>query len=206
MNTISPSEAIKAIESSTSQAAEAVRPCLNNANLESYQRFLNYMYHYTLKSGDKLAIAAKNAPNPELKDFFEHMFREERAHYVLAEQDLKGFGLKPDSKTPQAIVEFNQFWDNLSKGHFNGYLGALYVFENIADKVGAEVKNLLSRLNITEKQKRWLNIHMEADVEHGQAITDLLKKYLADDVDSALKAAQEAQKRWSAVMVGAFEN
>lgn len=199
--------ALETIESYSRDAAEGIRPHLHKIDLQSYKNFLNAMYHYTLKSGDKLFTVSKNAPNQELKDFFEHMFKEERFHYVLAEQDLKGFDLKPNyDATPQAVKDFNLFWDSLANGHFNGYLGALYVFENIANKVSDDVKNMLQRLNISEKQRRWLSIHVEADIEHGNEISDLLKKYIADDANAAILAAKEASVRWIAVNSSAFAN
>ena len=199
--------ALEIIESCSKDAAEGIRPHLKTATLQSYKNFLNAMYHYTLKSGDKLSAVAKNAPDQKLKDFFEHMFKEERFHYVLAEQDLKGFDLKPNyNTTPQAVKDFNNFWDSLANGHFNGYLGALYVFENIANKVSDDVKNMLQRLNINEKQRRWLSIHIEADAEHGNEISDLLKKYIADDINTAVAAAKEASIRWIAVNSSSFAN
>ena len=204
MNSDQIKSAIKEIELCSEKAANSVKAPLLNADLQAYKNFLNMMYHYTLTSGDKLAVAAKKAPNEELKSFFDHMFKEERYHYKLAEQDLKGFGLKPDSQTPEVVSKFNKFWESLGNGHFNGYLGALYVFENIADKVGGEIKDLLSRLNVTEKQRRWLSIHVEADEEHGSLISDLLKKYIGDNTQAAIDAAKEAQKRWSEIMVTAF--
>jgi hypothetical protein len=204
-NNLKAEEALNAIKSYAWEAAEGMRPYLKTNNLQSYKNFLNGMYHYTLKSGDKLSEAARNAPNPELKDFFDHMFREERLHYVLAEQDLKGFDLKPDyNNTPKAVEDFNNFWASMAKSHFNAYLGALYVFENIADKVADDVKAMLQRLGVNEKQRRWLSIHVEADVEHGEGISDLLKKYLNDNPEAAVSAAKEAKDKWVAVMASAF--
>jgi hypothetical protein len=198
-------EALEKIKSYSQDAAEGIRPHLKKPSLKSYQNFLNGMYHYTLKSGDKLMAAANNAPNEELKEFFDHMFREERLHYILAEQDLKGFGLKPDyENTPQAVKDFNKFWDSLANGHFNGYLGALYVFENIADKVADDVKNFLKELDVNEKQRRWLSIHVEADEDHGRVAEDMLLKYLPGDIETAVNAAKEASIRWIAVNNAAF--
>jgi len=193
------------IKSYSDEAARAVVPFLKNSDLDTYKNFLNEMYHYTLKSGDKLMQTANAAPNAELKDFFEHMYREERLHYVLAEQDLKGFGLKPNyDQTPKAVAEFNDFWTSLTKGHFNGFLAALYIFENVAEKVTDDIKGMIQRLGITEKQRRWLSIHSEADVEHGQLIRDLLEKYLDEDEKTALETAKKAKEKWIAVLESAF--
>ena len=109
-NNLELQEGLQIIKSCSVEAAEGIRPYLKTNNLQHYKNFLNGMYHYTLKSGEKLSETAKNAPNQELKDFFEHMFREERLHYVLAEQDLKGFDLKPNyNKTPKAVEDFPLF-------------------------------------------------------------------------------------------------
>ena len=197
-------EVLNTIRSYSIGAADSIRPYLLNADLESYKKFLNAMYHYTLTSGDKLAAVAKKAPTEELKSFFEHMFREERYHFKLAEQDLKGFGLTPKPETPKAVTDFNNFWASLKDNHFNAYLGALYVFENIADKVTEEIKNFLTRIGVNEKQRRGLSIHAEADIEHGQLITNFLNKYLSENVEAAVNGAKEAQKKWSAIMVEAF--
>jgi hypothetical protein len=204
-NTQTIQKTLDTIKSYSNEAALAVIPYLKKSDLETYKNFLNEMYHYTLKSGDKLMQASKASPNPELKDFFDHMFREERLHYVLAEQDLKGFGLKPNyEKTPQAVTDFNNFWESLGKGHFNGFLAALYIFENVAEKVADDIKGMIQRLEITEKQRRWLSLHSEADVEHGQLIGDLLAKYIDQDVDKSLAAAAEAKEKWIAVLESAF--
>lgn len=92
----------------------------------------------------------------------------------------------------------------MGKGHFNGFLAALYIFENVAEKVADDIKGMIQRLEITEKQRRWLSIHSEADVEHGQLIGDLLAKYIDQDVDTSLAAAAEAKEKWIAVLESAF--
>ncbi len=129
------------LDSYARKAAEGIRPGLQNSDIEGYKRFLDMMYHYTLRSGDKLKAIADNSPNEELRDYFNHMYLEERNHYMLAQQDLKGFGLTPNAKTPQEIHDMDKFWDSLNGGHINGYLGALYVFDKrivmTFNKVGA---------------------------------------------------------------------
>lgn len=187
------------LDSYAKKAAEAVRPGLQKSDIEGYKRFLDMMYHYTLRSGDKLKAIADNSPNEELHDYFNHMYLEERNHYMLAQQDLKGFGLIPSAKTPQEIHDMDKFWDSLNGGHINGYLGALYVFENIADKVGDDVKNLLTRLDVQKNQRRWLSIHVEVDLDHGAEVKEVLQKYLSQNPSAALEAAEEACERWIAV-------
>lgn len=186
------------------KAADAVRKGLNNTDLEGYKRFLNMMYHYTLKSGDKLKAIADNSPNEELRDYFHHMYLEERNHYMLAKQDLKGYGLTPNPETPKEIQEMDKFWERLNGGHINGYLGALYVFENIADKVGDDIKEMFQRLNIQKDQRRWVAIHAEVDLDHGAEVKEILDRYLEENIDAAVKSAKEACDKWIAVSVTPF--
>jgi pyrroloquinoline quinone (PQQ) biosynthesis protein C len=199
-------EVFNQIQDCSVRAAEGIREHIKNSDLKSYKKFLDQMYHYTLKSGDKILTAAKHAPTEELKNFFNHMYKEERNHYMLAVQDLRGFGLEPSKETPKEVEDFNKFWESLGKGHFNGYLGALYVFENIADKVGDDVASMLKRLGVAENQKRWLSIHIEADEEHGALSTKFLKQHLAENPQAALDAAKEAADRWIAVNRAPFLN
>lgn len=186
------------------KAADAVRPCLNNGDLAGYKRFLNMMYHYTLTSGEKLKAIANNSPNQELRDYFNHMCLEEQHHYMLAKQDLKGYGLTPDPETPQEVQEMNHFWASLSNQHINGYLGALYVFENIAEKVGDEVRGFVARLKLEKNQSRWLLIHAEADLDHGAEIKEVLGKYLVDNSAIALDSARKACDIWIAISTKPF--
>lgn len=188
--------ALEKLESYARKAAEGIRPYLSTADLDAYKRFLNMMYHYTLKSGEKLKSIANHSPNQELRDYFNHMYLEERNHYMLAKQDLKGFGMTPETQTPKEVQNMDKFWATLSEGHINGYLGALYVFENIADKVGDEVKAMLKRLNIQKDQRRWLSIHVEVDLDHGAEIKEVLQKYLSQDIDAAVNSAEIACDRW----------
>ncbi len=198
------SNVIEQLELYAKKAADAVRPGVKNADLEGYKRFLDMMYHYTLTSGDKLKAIAENSPDQELRNYFNHMYLEEKNHYMLAQQDLKGFGLTPSKETPKEVQDMNKFWASLSGKHVNGYLGALYVFENIADKVGNEVKDMLTRLGVEKNQRRWLSIHLEADLDHGREIKEVLEKYLAQDTKTALEAAEEACVRWTAVSMAPF--
>lgn len=192
-------EAFAQLDAYAKKAASAVKPCLKNADIEGYKRFLNMMYHYTLRSGDKLKSIANNSPNDELREYFNHMYLEERNHYMLAQQDLKGFGLAPEPETPQEVQDMDKFWASLNGKHINAYLGALYVFENIADKVDENVKEMLQRLNIQKNQRRWLSIHVEVDLDHGAEVKEILEKYISQNPEIAIETAKAACDRWIAV-------
>ncbi|MES2961055.1 MAG: iron-containing redox enzyme family protein [Pseudomonadota bacterium] len=203
-NVVSNEATFEQLESYAKKAADAVIKGLEKTDLDGYKRFLNMMYHYTLKSGDKLKAISDNSPNQELRDYFHHMYLEERNHYMLAKQDLKGFGLVPNAETPQEVTDMDKFWISLQGGHVNGFLGALYVYENIADKVGDHVKAMLQRLNIEKDQRRWLSIHVEVDLDHGAEVKEVLEKYLAENPEAALASAKIACDRWIAVSVTPF--
>jgi hypothetical protein len=196
--------AMEQIEAYSKKAADGIRPYLISADLEAYKRFLNQMYHYTLTSGVKLKTLAKTSPTQDLRDYFNHMYLEERNHYMLAQQDLKGFGLTPTKETPQTVQDFNNFWESLADKNIAAYLAALYIFENVAEQAGSEVKEMLQRLSIEKNQRRWLSIHVEVDISHGAEIKEVLEKYLANDFDAAVDAAREASDRWIAVSATPF--
>jgi len=197
-------EAMEQLEFYSARAAEGIRQHLIDADIEGYKRFLDQMYHYTLTSGEKLKSMAETAPNKELHDYFDHMYLEERNHYMLAQQDLKGFGLTPSKETPKDVKDFNDFWASLKGKHVNSYLGALFVFENVAEHVGDQVKEMLKRLNVEKNQRRWLSIHVEVDISHGAEIKEVLERYLAENPQAALDAAKEACARWIAVSATPF--
>lgn len=196
--------AIAQLEVYATKAANGVKGGLKNTDLDGYKRFLNMMYHYTLKSGEKLDALAKNSPTQELRDYFEHMYLEERNHYMLAQQDLKGFGLTPSTETPVEVQKFNKFWDSLQGKHINAYLGSIFIFENIAKQVDVDVKDMLQRLNIEKNQRRWLSIHVEVDIGHGEEAKEALGKYLSQNIDAAVEAAKEACERWIEVSATPF--
>lgn len=187
------------------QAADTVRPLLTGCNLAGYKHFLAMMYHYTKDSENKLHFAAEHSPMAELKEYFHHMAKEERGHYLLALKDYEGFGEHFDTETvPASVKAFNDFWYKLGQKDCNEFLGALYVFESVASLVGDEIKSLIVRLELTKKQCRWLAVHAEADVGHGDEAAEMCRKYLHRNPQALQQAAAEATRRWSAVFVDAF--
>lgn len=188
------------------QCADAVRPYIQGANLESYTHFLEMMYHYTLGSEAKCMYAAEQTTAPELKEYFFHMAKEERGHYRLAEKDLEGFGQSIDkTHTPTVVTEFNDFWYQLGKRSPNEFAGAILVFEGIADYLATDVVNLLNRLQLNKKQSRWLRIHIEADHDHGAEAVAICRQYFDHAPEAMEAAAAKASVMWSNVFKEAFK-
>lgn len=187
------------------KAADIVRPLLKQCTLEGYKHFLYMMYHYTKDSENKLHFAASQSPLPDLQEYFAHMAKEERGHYLLALKDYEALSGVMDTKTiPAPVQEFNDFWYRLGRRDCNEFLGALYVFESVASLVGDEIKALVMRLQLTKTQCRWLSVHAEADVGHGDEAGDMCCKYINRNPQALMDAANEATERWSAVFVDAF--
>jgi pyrroloquinoline quinone (PQQ) biosynthesis protein C len=188
-------------------AADTVRPLLMRCTIDGYKHFLYMMYHYTKDSENKLHFAAEKSPLPELKQYFNHMAKEERGHYLLALKDYEALGGQIDTETvPESVKAFNQFWYKLGQGDCNEFLGALYVFESVASLVGDEIKSLIMRLKLKKTQCRWLSVHAEADEGHGQEAADMCAKYIQRNPQALIKAAAEASQKWSAVFVDAFND
>lgn len=186
-------------------AANTLKPLLQRATMHEYKHFLYMMYHYTKDSANKLIYAADCAETDELKAYFIDMSREERGHYLLAQRDYEALGLEMDTENkPGVVEEFDNFWYSLGKQDFNEFVGALYVFESVADLVGNEVAALVKRLKLSKTQARWLNIHIEADHDHGKEALNMCEKYIDRNPNAMIKAADAASKRWSAVFVEAF--
>ena len=191
--------AIQKLESLSKYAADELRPLLENATLEQYQAFLDMMYHYTLYSEGNLMKASETAHTDELKEYFEHMAKEEHGHYLLAAKDLEGYGKAVSKETPQEVLNINQYWDEMTQGHVNAFLGLVFVFENIAKHLGTEIKTFLQRLEVTKKQGRWLSVHAEADLEHGEEAKEFAEKYCDENAELMVNSAEKAANLWLAI-------
>jgi hypothetical protein len=188
------------------KAAAAVRTRLARADREGYLRFLNGMYHYTRGSGDKTLRAMKACPTPDLRAWFEHMYREERGHYLLAEADLHALGYDVQPATPPAVARFNDWWNGVDPLQFTAWVGALVVFENVANHAADEVVAMVKRLGLAKKESRWLLVHVEADQGHGAEALDVARRYLAVDRASLLAGAEKACALWIDVFQSAFDD
>lgn len=187
--------------------AQELSPLLQAADLEVYKHFLLTMYHYTRDAEKQLKFARDKCKESELYDYFEEMAREERGHYLLAKRDYEELGGNVEkSVEPRSVEQFRNYWYNLGKENSNEFLGAMYVFENVATRVGRDVIAMMERLNLTKRQSRWLRVHLEADVGHGDEAEKMCQKYLAKNPQAMLRAAQEGAAEWMAVFRYAFSN
>lgn len=182
--------------------ADRVREVLPGVTLAGYQRFLDHMVHYTRGSEARLLHAADNSPEP-LVPYFRELAADERSHYKLAEADLAAFGLAT-TPGPLATVEaFDRAWREFAAP---GWLGALFALESVAQHIAGDAATHLARLGLGKEHARFIFVHMQADVEHGQAVTDHVRQLSAEDRAAALAAARIAGEFWIALHRDAFTN
>ncbi len=167
----------------------------NDFDLEKYKAFLNIMYHYTSLSAEMIKYVGDLAKDQELKDYFHHMYKEEKNHYLLAAEDLSQLGSKVSKEKPQTVLDFHNMWFSLDKEVY-GYLGAICVFENIAQHIQTEGKELYEKLGLTKGQRRWVAVHLEADLEHGQEINEVCAKYVGRNPEAVLKGGRAMCDSW----------
>jgi heme oxygenase len=185
--------------------AEQVSSSMSNLGLDHYKRFLNMMYHYTKKSGARLEWAAQHSPHDDLRAFFAQLAKEEAGHYKLAEADLRalGEGIASDD-TPGEVRDFERFWEGLGTQRFCGYLGALYVLENVGEHMQEAALRSLGALPLKKEQVRFIMVHLQDDVEHGARTAALCKKYAAIDAEAMLAGAEQASHFWASMLRAAF--
>lgn len=204
---LSSNDAMNYLPSLPEKAAEVVKRYLDVIDIEQYKYFLYAMYHYTLDSEAKLLYASKLCNNPALKKYFKEMAKEERGHYLLAQRDIEEFGINvvgsPDS---EPVRDFRKYWYDLGTENDNEFLGAMFVFENIASLCVEEVRAMVKRLNLTKRQARWLLVHLEADEDHGAEAYKMCLSYASDNPEAISRAAQEGVDRWIAVFEDALSN
>jgi hypothetical protein len=189
-------ENLQELENLSQKAAVAVGYFFtHDMNLERYKQFLNTMYHYTAKSSEMISYAGKLSHNDELKHYFDHMLKEEKGHYLLAKEDLKALDGEVSVAIPQTVTDFHSKWFSLSDNIY-AYLGALYVFENIAKYVQIEGQALFDALGLTKTQKRWVAVHLQADLEHGAEIAELCGRYFAQNPESCLHGGKVMCDAW----------
>lgn len=186
-----------ALETIPKNIADKIRPYFLSMDIEGYKQWLEMMYYYTLGSEPKGKESAENSNSEDLKEFFLHMAKEERGHYILAQKDLEAFGLTIDTSKPEpdVITAYNNWW---SKNYDNTlkHLAALYVFENIAEHLAQDVIEKLKEFDLSKKQTRWVFVHAEADDEHGDEVAEIAAKYFSYNKELMLQAAEEAANLW----------
>lgn len=173
--------------------ATQIQPLFHRADTIRYSHFLNAMYHYTLQSEAELEHAADLAPTEPLRQLFVHLAREEKAHYQLAEQDLKTLQKTPTPNAPPAVLELRNYWNQVCEENFFELLGGLYVLENVAAHVMESTVACMELLSLAPCQMSFVTTHLEADAEHGQllkeACTQNWNKHHQDIVRGAEKIA-----------------
>lgn len=199
-NSVSP---ILELEALSEKAANAFKSFLeaDSFDLHEYKRFLNTMFHYTARSGEMISHAGKVSHDEVLKEFFGHMLSEEKGHYLLAKEDLKALGDDISEDIPPAVISFHKRWFNLGDNIYP-YLGAVYVFENIAKHIQVEGRQLFERLSLTKKQRRWIAVHLEADLDHGNEIIEICRHYYHLDPPSFLAGGKVMCDSWINVFTG----
>ena len=206
METMASKELISYLDTIACAEAAALKDCLNNAaDITAYQHFLDTMYHYTLYSEDHLKLAAAKNTESDMKEYFMHMAKEERGHYLLAKRDLEEFGINVSARTPETVLKINKLWQDAAKEtNPMGFLGIVYVFENIAKFLDGEIKSFLERFDVTKKQARWLLVHAEADLDHGEEAKEMIEKYGPQSEAIITYYAQEAGEYWIELIQYAF--
>jgi hypothetical protein len=182
-------------------------PLLQAADMETYKHFLVTMYHYTHYALDQLKYAEDMCEDSELKAYFAEMAREEDGHHLLAKRDFERLGGNlEDCPAPASVQSFRNYWYGLGKENVNEFLGAMYVFENVASAVAKDIIDMMARLNLKRSQATWLNTHIEADVGHGDEAWKMCAQYAHHNPDTILRAAKEGASEWMAVFEHAFSN
>jgi len=181
------------------EMAQAIAPLYENADLDRYARFLNAMYHYTIRSEAQLRSAASMTDDPPLRALFLEMADEERGHYKLAEMDLKAIGRSVDLTMPPSVHAMHEFWESVDRDQVAVLLGALYSFENVAGHAGSVAMEALTAMGLDKSQTRFVGVHVLADEHHGKMVDDLCRKYLDAHAGEILSGAQQAADHWVAM-------
>src|SRR5262245_1954606 len=120
------------LEQIPAEVARSLAELLARLDRPRYMRFLDAMYHYTRGSGAKIRQVHDASDAEDVRAVFGDLESEETEHYRLAEADLAALGGCVSSAAPPAVVAFDRAWRGLSAQGYCAYLGAAYVFENIA--------------------------------------------------------------------------
>jgi len=187
------------LEALTVGMARQVAAWMPAVTPERYVAFLDMMYHYTRRSGDRLRLAAERATQPELKVFFAELAADEQSHYLLAKADLAAFGREPSADTPPEVAAFHAFWEDIAPERQLAFLGALRVLEGVAGHLGGETHQSLGRLGLGRTQARFLLVHLSVDMEHGARARALCETLGAGDPEPLLDGARRAADFWVAI-------
>jgi hypothetical protein len=187
------------LEAIPAEVARALGELLARLDRARYMRFLDAMYHYTRGSGAKIRQVYDASDAEDVRAVFDNLESEETEHYRLAEADLEALGGRVSSAPPPAVVAFDRTWRGLAAHGYCAYLGAAYVFENIAGHLAQPVREALGRLALDRAQTRWVRVHMGADLEHGAAVAALCRAHFERAPDAMLAGARSAADAWLGV-------
>lgn len=200
-------EVLRILPTFPATIAKELAPLLKTADIETYKHFLVTMYHYTHNAEPQLIHAMDQCTDPVMKEYFKEMAKEERGHHLLAKRDYEEFGCSvEDSIAPPSVKSFHDYWYGLGKENVNEFVGAMYVFENVAKAVGKDIRDMMSRLELTKRQSRWLLVHLEADIGHGDEAGEMCSRFINDNPAAMLMAAEVGAEEWMAVFRHAFSN
>jgi hypothetical protein len=180
--------------------ADRMRAVLPAVTLAGYQRFLDHMVHYTRGSEARLVHAADHA-GAALAPYFRELAADERSHHKLAEADLAAFGLAPSAGPLPLVEEFDRAWRGFATP---GWLGALYALESVASHIAADAAKNLARLALGKEHARFVFVHLQADVEHGNDAAARVAALPPADRAAAVAAARLAGDFWIDLHTTAF--
>jgi hypothetical protein len=190
---------LDSLDALTVGMAHQVEEWLPAVTAERYVAFLDMMYHYTSRSGDRLRLAALRATLPELKDFFSELARDEQEHYRLAKADLAAFGRSPSEHPPREVTDFHAFWEGIEPGQQLAFLGGLFVLEGVARHLQGGTRRALGRLGLERGRARFLLVHLDVDLEHGARARTLCEQLASSHPEVLLEGARRAADFWLAI-------
>lgn len=176
--------------------ATEVAAFLPGTTLAGYKEFLDTMYHYTLRSAERLRAAAGAADEAALQGFLTALAHDEAQHYRLAEADLRALGCSPSADRPASVQTFEAAWSALPTAHAAAWTGALVALEGVAAHLGAAALPALARLGLGKAQARFVLIHLEADAAHGSLCRQHALRLGEKYPELLLEGARAAAAAW----------
>jgi len=164
------------------------------------------LYHYSVPGEKQLTKAALASPTSEMQSFYAMLAKEEANHDIVAIKDMKAMGYKIG--TEDELVEcYHKHWDDFTTDKTYEYLGMNVVIENAIHYLSEAVDKMLDRLNLSEKECRWIRIHCVVDQSHGHAALACAQQHMNENtIELIMKGAREDMMRFSDMFVAALRN
>jgi thiaminase len=179
---------------------------------DAYAAWLAQTYYYVSHSTRLLALSAALFPlnaNQLHRRFLQHT-REESAHEVLAERDLKalGYSLKDFPEFPETAAFYQTQYYQIEHVDPISFFGYILFLEGLATQVASWATKEIERI-YGEKTATFLKVHGEEDDDHIEKAFENLKNLTEEqlqlirksfEISSALyqaslsRAAQQAVK------------